>query len=321
MQKLKSYLSLAILFIIILLVGCSEQQVGTSVNGSNEKAKDDGKIVIGISMLNLSNEFIVQIRDGMEAKAEELGVELIINDAQKSADKQLQQVDTFIAQGVDAIIVNPVETEASSPAVEKAKEAGIPVINVNGVTTAEPDVFVGSRDEESAEIAIEFIAEQLNGKGNFVMMHGHPGQAAEIKRTDGAKAALENYPELKIIAEQTANWSRDEALTLMQNWLLAYEDQIDAVFAQNDEMGMGALQALESAGKTDITLISIDAIADALQAVKDGRLNATVFQNAVGQGGGSIEAAVKLVNGEDVEKETFIPFELVTQDNVDEYLK
>lgn len=320
-MKLKSYLSIAFMFMAILLAGCSEQQVGTTSGDEGNKTEDDGKIVIGVSMLNLGNEFIVQIKEGMEAKAEELGVELLVNDAQKSADKQLQQIDTFIAQGVDAIIVNPVETEASSPAVEKAKQAGIPVINVNGVTTAEPDVFVGSRDEESAEIAIEFIADQLGGKGNFVMMHGHPGQAAEIKRTDGAKAALENYPDLKLIAEQTANWSRDEALTLMQNWLLAYEGQIDAVFAQNDEMGMGALQALESAGKTDITLISIDAIADALQAVKDGRLNATVFQNAVGQGGGSIEAAVKLVKGETVEKETYIPFELVTQDNVDEYLK
>jgi len=321
MAKLKGIIALSILLMAMLLAGCSEQKVSTNDGGSSDSKADDGKIVIGVSMLNLSNEFIVQIKDGIEAKAEELGVEVLINDAQKSADKQLQQVDTFIAQGVDAIIVNPVETEASSPAVERAKEAGIPVINVNGVTTAEPDVFVGSRDEESAEIAIEYIAEQLNGAGNFVMMHGHPGQAAEIKRTDGAKEALKNHPDLKLIAEQTANWSRDEALTLMQNWLLAYDGQIDAVFAQNDEMGMGALQALENAGKTDITLISIDAIADALQAVKDGRLDATVFQNSVAQGGGAVEAAFKLINGETVEKETYIPFELVTQENVDNYLK
>lgn len=321
MIKSKRIIALSILLMAMLLAGCSEQKVSTNDGGSSDSKADDGKIVIGVSMLNLSNEFIVQIKDGIEEKAEELGVEVLINDAQKSADKQLQQVDTFIAQGVDAIIVNPVETEASSPAVERAKEAGIPVINVNGVTTAEPDVFVGSRDEESAEIAIEYIAEQLNGAGNFVMMHGHPGQAAEIKRTDGAKEALKNHPDLKLIAEQTANWSRDEALTLMQNWLLAYDGQIDAVFAQNDEMGMGALQALENAGKTDITLISIDAIADALQAVKDGRLDATVFQNSVAQGGGAVEAAFKLINGETVEKETYIPFELVTQENVDNYLK
>ncbi|HZH61872.1 MAG TPA: sugar ABC transporter substrate-binding protein [Metabacillus sp.] len=317
MKNLKSFL--VFLSITILLVGCGPQTTGTSEN--SEEKKDDGKIVIGVSMLNLSNEFIVQIKDGIEATAKELGVEVVITDAEKSADKQLQQVDSFIAQGVDAIIVNPVETEASSPAIEKAKAAGIPVINVNGVTTAEPDAFVGSKDEESAEIAINFIADQLGGKGNIVMMHGHPGQAAEIKRTDGAVEALKNYPDLKIIAEQTANWSREEALTLMDNWLLAHKGKIDAVFAQNDEMGMGALQALEKAGQNDIVLISIDAIADALQAVKDGRLDATVFQNSTDQGGGSVEAAVKLAKGETVEKEVFIPFELVTKENVDNYLK
>ncbi|WP_251554601.1 sugar ABC transporter substrate-binding protein [Neobacillus muris] len=317
MKKFTSVLS--VLLVFLLIAGCGMQTTGTA---KKEKKKDDGQIVIGVSLLNLGNEFIVQIKNGIEKKADELGVKVIINDAQKSADKQLQQVNSFIAQGVDAIVVNPVETEASSPAVEKAKEAGIPVINVNGVTTAEPDAFVGSRDEESAEIAIKFLAEKLNGKGNIVMMHGYPGQAAEIKRTDGAKNILKQYPDMKLIAEQTANWSRDEALSLMENWLQANKGKINGVFAQNDEMGMGALQALEKAGvKDDIVLISIDAIADALQAVKDGRLDATVFQNANGQGGGAIETAVKMIKKEDYEKETYIPFELVTKENVDKYLQ
>ncbi|WP_042462222.1 sugar ABC transporter substrate-binding protein [Neobacillus dielmonensis] len=317
MKKFTSVIS--VLLVFLLIAGCGMQTTGTAKK--DDKKKDD-QIVIGVSLLNLGNEFIVQIKNGIEKKAKELGVKVIINDAQKSADKQLQQVDSFIAQGVDAIVVNPVETEASSPAVEKAKAAGIPVINVNGVTTAEPDAFVGSKDEESAEIAIKFLAEKLNGKGNIVMMHGYPGQAAEIKRTDGAKNILKNYPDMKLIAEQTANWSRDEALSLMENWLQANKGKINAVFAQNDEMGMGALQALEKAGvKKDIVLISIDAIADALQAVKDGRLDATVFQNANGQGGGAIETALKIIKKEDYEKETYIPFELVTKENVDKYLK
>lgn len=278
-------------------------------------------IVIGVSLLNMANEFIVNIKEAMETRAQELGVKLIINDAQLSPDKQIQQIESFIARRVDAIILNPCEVEASSPAVDKAIQAQIPIVNVNSETRSIPTAFVGSRDEESAEIAIGFLAERLNSKGNIVMIGGNPGQAAEIKRGQGAKSTLAKLPDMRLIAEQTANWSREEGMALMENWLQAYKGQIDAVFAQNDEMGMGALKALEAAGlKDQIPLVSVDAIADALQAVKDGRLDATVFQNAKGQGSRAVETALKIIKGEAYEKEVFIPFELVTADNVDEYL-
>lgn len=291
-------------------------------NSNDAGGSSDESITIGVSMLNMSNEFVAAVAEGIEAKAGELGVKVIINDGQKDPNKQIQQVETFIAQKVDAIIFNPVEAEASSPAVDKAKAAGIPVINVNAVTVSEPDAFVGSRDQESAQIAIDFLAEKLGGKGNIVMMHGHLGQSAELQRTEGAMEALKAYPELQLIAEQTAEWNRDKALSLMQNWLQAHQGQINGVFAQNDEMGLGALKALEDAGvKDEIVLVSVDAIADALQAVKDGRQDATVFQNAEAQGGGAVETAVKIVKGEAFEKEVYVPFELVTQENVDQYLK
>ena len=278
-------------------------------------------IVIGVSLLNMANEFIVNIKEAMETRAQELGVKLIINDAQLSPDKQIQQIESFIARRVDAIILNPCEVEASSPAVDKAIQAQIPIVNVNSETRSIPTAFVGSRDEESAEIAIGFLAERLNRKGNIVMIAGNPGQAAEIKRGQGAKSTLAKYPDMQLIAEQTANWSREEGMALMENWLQAYKGQIDAVFAQNDEMGMGALKALEAAGlKDQIPLVSVDAIADALQAVKDGRLDATVFQNAKGQGRTSVETALQIIKGEPYEKEVFIPFELVTAENVDAYL-
>lgn len=278
-------------------------------------------IVIGVSLLNMANEFIVNIKEAMETRAQELGVKLIINDGQLSPDKQIQQIESFIARRVDAIILNPCEVEASSPAVDKAIQAQIPIVNVNSETRSIPTAFVGSRDEESAEIAIGFLAERLNGKGNIVMIGGNPGQAAEIKRGQGAKSTLAKLPDMRLIAEQTANWSREEGMALMENWLQAYKGQIDGVFAQNDEMGMGALKALEAAGlKDQIPLVSVDAIADALQAVKDGRLDATVFQNAKGQGSRAVETALKIIKGEAYEKEVFIPFELVTADNVDEYL-
>ncbi|MBN2130075.1 MAG: sugar ABC transporter substrate-binding protein [Sedimentisphaerales bacterium] len=281
----------------------------------------EDRVVIGVSLLNLSNEFIVDIKEAMEAKAAELGVRLIVNDAERSAEQQIQHVESFLARRVDAIILNPCEVEASSPAVDKAIQAGIPIVNVNSETRSEPTAFVGSRDEESAEIAISYIARRLDGKGRLVMISGYPGQAAEIKRTEGARSALSQYPDLELIAEQTANWSREEGMALMENWLQAYRDRIDAVFAQNDEMGLGALNALQSAGVKDkVVLVSVDAIADALKAVKQGHLDGTVFQNARVQAETAVETAVRIVNGQPYEKRVLIPFELVTGENVDRYM-
>ncbi len=288
----------------------------------DSNAHDEDETVIGVSLLNVSNEFIVNIKEAIETRAEQTNVRVIINDAQRSAEKQIQQVETFIAHGVSAVILNPCEVQASSPAVDKALDAQIPIVNVNSETRSQPTAFVGSRDEDSAEMAIRYLATRLNGTGKIVMMHGYPGQAAEVKRTQGALDTLKDFPGLTLLAEQTANWSRAEGMALMENWLQAYPGQIQGVFAQNDEMGMGALKALKDAGvKAQIVLVSVDAIADALQAVKAGDLDATVFQNARGQGMTAVDTAVQIIQGDAYEPETWIPFELVTQDNVDGYLE
>lgn len=287
--------------------------------GSSESSNGP---VIGVTMLSLQNEFVVNVADEIEKKAKEHGVRLILVDAERSALKQVEQVESFIAQKVDAIILNPCEVEASSPAVEKAKAAGIPVVNVNSETNASPSAFVGSDDVESGRIAMRYIAEKLNGQGNVLIMHGYMGQAAQIQRDKGAKEILSQNPGLKLLAEQTGQWDRSKAMSLTENWIQSYGAQINAVFAQNDEMGLGAVKALTEAGLKDkVIVVSIDAIPDALQAVSKGSLDATIFQNAVQQGGQSLETALKLINKEAVESRVLIPFELVTKDNVAEYLK
>jgi inositol transport system substrate-binding protein len=281
-----------------------------------------GEPVVGVSLLNLSSEFIVMLNRAMEARAREAGVRLIVNDAQRSADRQVQQAESFVAQRVDAIILNPCEVDASSPAVDKALAAGIPIVNVNSETRTAPTAFVGSNDEESGRIAMEYLVKRLNGRGNVVMMHGYMGQAAQLQRDAGAKAVLAKNPGVKLIAEQTADWDRAKAMSLMENWIQSFGAKINAVFAQNDEMAMGAVVALEQAKAKDRTVVAgVDAIADALQAVKDGRLDATVFQDAQGQGRTAVEVAVKLIRKQPVEKKTLIPFQLVTKDNVNQYLK
>lgn len=297
----------------VLVCGCGRNQ-STPATGERQP-------VIGVSLLNLSSEFIVMIDGAMQARAEELGVRLIVNDAQRSAERQIQQTESFIAQRVDAILLNPCEVEASSPAVDKARAAGIPIVNVNSETKSTPTAFVGSRDEESGRLAMEYIARRLGGAGGVVMMQGYMGQAAQIRREAGAREVLSKHTGLQLLAEQTAEWDRAKAMSLMENWLQSHGQRIQAVFAQNDEMAMGALLAIERAGrKKEIIVVGVDAIADALQSVRDGRLDATVFQDAAGQGRTAVETAVRILRKEPFEREVFIPFQLVTRDNVDEFL-
>ena len=286
--------------------------------GQSEKEAGE-QLLIGATMLSMQNEFIVNISDEMEKKATELGVELVVVDAGRSALKQVEQVESFIAQGVDAIILNPCEVEASSAAVQKALAANIPIINVNSATSAAPTAFVGSDDVESGRIAMRYIAEKLGGKGNLLVIHGYMGQAAQLQRDQGAKEVLKAYPDIKLVAEQTGEWDRSKAMSLTENWIQAYGSKIDAIFAHNDEMGLGAVKALENAHLNDkVLVVSIDAIADAVAAVKKGSLDATVFQNARVQGGKAIETAVKIARKEPFDKKVLVPFKLITQANVAE---
>lgn len=302
---------------LALVCGCDRP--GTPEQSAKPGTKP---IVIGVSLMNLASEFIGMINQSIEARAKELGVQLIVTDAQRSPEKQVQQVEGFIARKVDAIILNPCEVEASSPAVTKALAAGIPIINVNSETRTAPTAFVGSRDEESARIAMDYIATRLNGHGNVLMMQGFLGQAAQIKRDQGAREVLKSQPGLKLLADQTAEWDRAKAISLMENWIQAHGTNIQAVFAQNDEMGMGALLALEQAKlKEKVIVVSVDAISDALQAVKAGRLDATVFQDARGQGSTAVDTALSILRKQPFSPQVFIPFQLVTRTNISNYTK
>ena len=299
----------------LAVAGCLMQGCAGSGSAGGKKG-----LVIGVSLLNVSNEFIVMVNRSMDAKAKQLGVELIVNDAQRSAERQVQQVESFIAQKVDVIILNPCEVEASSPAVDKALAAGIPIVNVNSETRSTPTAFVGSRDEDAGRIAMEYIAKRLGGKGEVVMMHGFMGQAGQIKRDAGAREVLSKTPGLKLIADQTAEWDRAKGMALMENWIQSYGNRINAVFGQNDEMAMGALIALEQAKRKDkVIVVGVDAIADAIVALRDGRLDATVFQDAKGQGETAVETAVKIVRKQAYDRQAMIPFQLVTRENVAQF--
>jgi inositol transport system substrate-binding protein len=313
---MKTITKLTALLLAAFAVGCNQT---TSTSGEAGGSK---KLTIGATMLSMQHEFVVNVHDEMVKQAEKDGVELLTVDAERSPLKQVEQVESFIAQKVDAIILNPAEVEACSPAVAKALAAGIPIINVNSETSAKPTAFVGSDDVESGRIAMQFIADKLSGKGNVLMMEGYMGQAGQIKRAQGALEILKKYPGLKLLAQQTAEWDRAKGMELMENWIQSYGGQINAVFAHNDEMALGAAKALTNAGLNDkVVVVGIDAITDALQAMQQGTLDATVFQNAQQQGAQAVETAIKAATKKPFKTEVLIPFQLVTKTNLGTYLK
>jgi inositol transport system substrate-binding protein len=285
--------------------------------------RKEGEIVIGFSSRDLSAEYTAKLSEAIVAYAQtKPGVKVVMVDAQSDVQKQFSQVENFVAQKVDAIILNPCELEASTPAVDYVKKAGIPLVLVNQTTKSVGDSYIGSNDFEAGRIAMEAIAKKLNGQGGVLMLHGIMGTSAQLQREAGAREVFAKYPGLKLVDHQTASWDRAKAMALTENWIQAHKGKFSAVFAHNDEMAMGALLALERAGlKKDVYVIGIDAIAQALSAVKEGRLDATVFQDAVGQGKGSVDAAIQLAKKQPCAKETMIPFQLITRDNVTPFLK
>ncbi|CAN7649441.1 rhizopine-binding protein [Ensifer sp. NM-2] len=283
---------------------------------------------IGVSMAQFDDNFLTVLRNGMSDYAKTLdGVDLQIEDAQNDVSKQQSQIQNFIAAGVSAIIVNPVDTDATAAMSKIAADAGIALVYVNREpvnvdTLPEKQAFVASNEQESGTLQTQEICKMLGGKGKAVVMMGElSNQAARMRTKDIHDVlATEACKGIEIVEEQTANWSRTQGSDLLTNWLSAGLE-FDAVISNNDEMAIGAIQALKAAGRPmdSVVIGGIDATQDALAALAAGDLDVTVFQNAAGQGKGSVDAALKLAKGEPVEKKVYIPFELVTKENMASY--
>lgn len=287
---------------------------------------------VGVSMAVFDDNFLTVLRNGMLDHAAALDdVTLQIEDAQNDVGRQLSQVENFIASGVDALVINPVDTDATVAMSAAANAAGIPLVFVNRQpvnvdTLAENQAFVGSDEVESGTLETQEVCDLLKAQGKtearVVVMMGELSHQAARQRTQDVHdvVATEDCAFIQIAEEQTANWSRTLGTDLMSNWMSAGV-QFDAVIANNDEMAIGAIQAMKAAGVSmdDVIVAGIDATQDGLAAMQAGDLDVTVFQNASGQGVGALDAALALVAGEPVEQKVFIPFELVTPSNLTEY--
>lgn len=276
---------------------------------------------IGVSIARVDDNFMTYVRNGLDEAAKKQNVQIQFEDAQGDVVRQLNQVQGFINQKVDAVIVLPVDTSATANITRAAVEAKTPLVYVNRHpderTLPKGVVTVASNDIEAGQLQMRYLAEKLGGKGNLAIIMGDLAQNATRDRTEGVKQVLKDYPGIKIVEQQSAEWQRNKGMDLTSNWLLA-GSRFDAIVANNDEMAIGAAMALQQAGKTkgEIAIVGIDGLPDGLAAIKRGMLVASVFQDPKAQATSAVQAALKMIKGEPVETDVWVPFQLIKPDQL-----
>jgi len=289
-------------------------------SGSSSEVCTD--LTIGVTPYGMSS-FITQGQEGMEAYAEANNIELRWTSPDYDIATQASQMDTFINQGVDAIIIAPVTADSLGPQLQAAADAGIPVVAVN--TTLSNDELITSSvlpdDVAAGAQEMQQMADHLGGEGNIVVLQGPLGSSPELDRTEGIYSVLENYPDIEVLAIETANWSRDEAANLMSNWLTSFGDEIDGVVSENDDMALGAIQAMKEAGLPSLLpIVGIDGIEDGLRAIQAGEMIGSSLQHGRVELAAGLAVAEKVACGEDVEKIYVYTMPPLNSDNVDSYI-
>jgi inositol transport system substrate-binding protein len=287
------------------------------------------KIKIGVAMSNFDDVWLTLVRDAITKWAStHPDVQVTIVDGSDDTAKQVGQVENFLAQGMDAVVILPVDTSATGPVTKAVLKAHKPLVYVNRKPTNLPNgvVYCGSKSIEAGIMNMEELGKCMGGKGNLAILMGALNHEAAIGRTDGIKQVVkEKFPDIKIVREQVANWKRAEGKTVMENWL-ASGQEIDGVASDNDEMALGALQAIKAAGKLGkICVGGTDASHDALESMDKGEMNNTVFQDPVAQGAEGVNAAYLMVKKEPnpkvVDGNIWIPYQKVTKENYKSYMK
>ena len=297
MKKRAKLLSMALSTVLVMgtLVGCGTQ-----------KAAEGGK-KIGVVLSTLNNPFFVSMKEGAEAKAKELGYEVVVLDSQNDAAKERANVEDLVQQGIVALIINPTDSDAVANSIIFANDNNIKVITVDRKANGgEVTSHVASDNIKGGEMAAEFILEKLSGKGNLVELQGIPGASATRDRGQGFHNIVDNKAGVKVVSSQAADFDRQKGLNVTENIIQA-TPQFDAIFAHNDEMALGAIKAAKAANK-NVIIVGFDGNDDAKTAVESGELAATVAQKPDLMGAVAVENAIKIAKGETVQKE--IPVEL-----------
>lgn len=328
MKKLFA-LFLTVAMMATMLCACGESNPGTdsgstsNANTNTDTDTNDEPLEIAFAHYQQC-EFVSLLQDGIESALEGQNVKLSVLDANYDSAAQLGQVENLISQGVDGIILAPCDQNALVPAIEMCKSADMPLVVVNSRLFTEEDYYlVAPNDIQAGEVEAQAMMDAIGGKGGVIILECSLGASWQIERKQGILNVVETYPDVEVLAIDCANGVRDQAMAKMENFITTYGDKISGVICENDDMAMGVMSVVQSAGLQDsVKIVGVDAIADALNAVKDGGIIGTVYQDADFEGGEAARKLLQLIGGEEPdEMQTFIEMTLVDQSNVDELLK
>jgi ribose transport system substrate-binding protein len=306
---MKKIVSIIMVLSLMVLAACS---MDSGLTDDKKEKKDSMKDVkVGVSISTLNNPFFVSLKDGIEKKAKEKGMKVTVVDAQDDTAKQISGIEDLILQKVDVLLVNPTDSAAISSAVKDANDAGIPVITIDR-SSDEGDIetFIASDNVAGGEMAAEYLVKELGEKAKVVELEGVSGASATRERGKGFHNIADK--QLQVLTSQTAEFDRTKGLNVMENILQGNKD-IQAVFAHNDEMALGAIEAIKAAGK-DIIVVGFDGNDDALKAVESGELKATIAQQPALIGEEAVNAAEKILKGDKVDDTISVPLKLVTKE-------
>lgn len=320
MKCIKKLGFLALFLSMVLLLGaCGKTGLGnSSASSSKEVTKKAAKdLKLGVSISTTNNPYFVAMKDGLDKFAGEKKVSLKVADAQDDAARQADDIQNFISQNVDAILINPVDSKAVVSSIKAANSANIPVILIDrGSEGGDVLTTVASDNVEAGKMAAEFVVKELGEKAKAFELSGVPGASATVDRGKGFNKIAKT--KLDILSSQSANFDRAKALNTAQNMIQGHKD-VQVIFAQNDEMALGAAQAVKSAGLKDILIVGIDGQPDAHDAIENGDITATIAQQPAKMGEIAIQAAIDHYQGKKVKKTTVSPIYLVTKETVDQY--
>ena len=309
-KTLAIVLALTMILSLALLSGCGKEQPASD------------KPVVYFCISHMTNAWAATASESMKAEAAAQGVDLTVYEANKDINTQVGQSEMAVTNGAQVIIIEPVSAEGVLAAVKAAEAAGVHVIiyNQNISDPSAATCFVGVSNEDMGYMEMKAACEAIGGKGNVALLLGPRGSEGQIGRSAGYTKALAEYPDVKVVFEEDAEWTTEQALTLVENWI-STGTEINAVVAQNDNMALGAVKALEDAGIQGVPAYGVDAVDDSLTAIKDGRLTATVDQATPLQSKLAIEVAIKLAKGEAVDDQYLAEPTLIDANNVAEYVK
>jgi ribose transport system substrate-binding protein len=306
---MKKIVSIIMVLSLMVLAACS---MDSGLTDDKKEKKDSMKDVkVGVSISTLNNPFFVSLKDGIEKEAKEKGMKVTVVDAQDDTAKQISGIEDLILQKVDVLLVNPTDSAAISSAVKDANDAGIPVITIDR-SSDEGDIetFIASDNVAGGEMAAEYLVKELGEEAKVVELEGVSGASATRERGKGFHNIADK--QLEVLTSQTAEFDRTKGLNVMENILQGNKD-IQAVFAHNDEMALGAIEAIKAAGK-DIIVVGFDGNDDALKAVENGELKATIAQQPALIGEEAVNAAEKILKGDKVDDTISVPLKLVTKE-------